>query len=385
MDPFDHNFDQPIGSAPSNDNTHKDDYNDFFLQKPSKINTTIDFLNAETGAGHQVTSSGLENLLSGAGDELTKSVDSLVDNVSNKVHAEVTSGTDKVSEKAHEIVETVDKKLEDNDLLGLSTSALSPKEPTLEPIKQEEMHKSSALDHVKDVLFDDKEQDKQEVMHRPSAPDHVKDLLFDEKEQDELKGFDQYTSDSNASLKVNLSCENDDTASTKSIDSAQSIPLDEKKILAKENLIDDAPEVLSRITEDTLVSSESPKFSSPSPKESKSFVDNYENEFVSQEAPLDYIYESTPKVEHVAPPKPVGEKEVPKVVEKKEEKVSKPEPEVAKVKAPPVKKAPSTEMFIGPHEIFSRFGLDTWFNPEKLNPEVESLHVGRCETVIFRI
>ncbi|KAL1462416.1 hypothetical protein WDU94_014250 [Cyamophila willieti] len=350
MDPFDHNFDQPIGSSHDNsqksESLHKDDYDDFFSHKPSKINTTIDFLNAETGAGPQVTSSGLGDLLSGGGDELgselSKSVESLADNVSDKVHAEVTSATDKVSEKAHEIVEDLGKKtlLEDNDLLGLSSSAVSHKEPVLEPVKPE-------------------------VTHTSGASDHVKDLLFDEKEQDELKGFDQYTSDSNASLKVNLSCENDDTASTKSIDSAQSIPLDEKKNLAKENLFEDAPEVLSKITEDTLILSESPKFSSSSPKESKSFVDSYESEFISQEAPVDNIYQSSPpKVEPVAAPKPEEvkiEREVPKVVEKKEEQVSKPEPEVAKVKAPPVKKAPSTEMFIGPHEIFSRFGLGKSF------------------------
>ncbi|KAI5710711.1 hypothetical protein M8J75_010944 [Diaphorina citri] len=381
MDPFEHNFDKPIGSQENlsqkvADGKHAEDINDFFSHKPSKIIDTIDFLNAETGRGQQEVTSGLvdlaDSVAAGAGDlsELvdthTKHAEQLVDDLDDKVHAEVTSGLDKVhtdvtsgldkiSDHAHEKIEEFGKKFEDNDLLGLSHSNTSHKEPSLEPVKPEHTHVS----------------------------DHVKDLLFDEKEQDELKGFDQYTSDSNASLKVNLSCENDDTASTKSIDSAQSIPLDEKKNLAKENLIEDASEVLSKISEDTLINTS--KFSSPSPKESKSFVDHFESDFISQEAPpVDHFHHEAPPTVEPKPSPPKHEevkteKEVPKVKEEKvtkvetpkEEKVSK--AETVKVKAPPVKKAPSTEMFIGPHEVFSRFGLDTWFNPEKLNPKGKEL------------
>lgn len=331
MDPFDHEHEV---TAPQKINNQSDDYNDYFSHKPSKINDTIDFLNAETGSG-QVSqpppvASDLVNFAeSSAADDQShpKSVESLVDHVSDSLHAEVANSIDKVTESAQQKVEELGKKVEDNDLLGLSSSAVSHKEPV-----------------------------KPEVTSVSGASDHYKDLLFDEKEQDELKGFDQYTSDSNASLKVNLSCENDDTASTKSMDSAQSIPLDEKKNLAKESLLEDASEVLGKISEDTLV--QSSKFSSPSPKETKSFVDSFESDFISQEAPVDNAFQqSSPP--HVEPAKPSPKEEEVKI-EKEIPKVSEQKPEGSKVKAP-VKKAPSTEMFIGPHEVFSRFGLGKCF------------------------
>lgn len=318
MDPFEQNFDKPLEShefdpiTKSDNHGEKksnDDFNDYFANKPNKIIDTIDFLNAETGRAQEVATTGLLDISDslGAGVEdltnTTEKVKEQVESVGGLVHA-------KVSENPHE---ELGKRIEDNDLLGLSTSSLSFKEPILEPVKAETTH--------------------------------AKDLLFDEKEQDELKGFDQYTSDSNASLKVNLSCENDDTASTKSIDSAQSIPLDEKKNLIKENLIEDAPEILSKISEDTLVNSS--RISSPTPKESKLLVDSFESEFPSQEPPTDTVVKnSSPKPEEFV------EKEVLKVKDEKEGIV----PEVRKVKSP-VKKAASTEMFIGPHEVFSRFGL----------------------------
>lgn len=336
MEPFEQNFDKPIPSHEfdplQKSGDHSDGFNDYFSQKPSKINDTIDFLNAEIGRAHEVVSSGLVDI-----SDSTKKVENLVVNLDDDIQTEV----DKISENAKE---EVSKRFEENDLLGLSDSVVNHKGPTLEPVKPETTH-----------VF--------------PASDQVKDLLFDEKEQDELKGFDQYTSDSNASLKVNLSCENDDTASTKSIDSAQSIPLDEKKTLLKENLIEDAPDVLSKISEDTLVNS--PKVSSPSPKESKSFVDNFESDFPSQEFPqpvidlavkptsLDHeeLIENKVPNEKDVPKEIPKEKEVPKVKENKIEEVPKSEPMAPKIKAPPVKKAVSTEMFIGPHEVFSRFGL----------------------------
>lgn len=342
MDPFEQNVNHPIPSHEFDplqksgghaDNKHNEDFNDYFSHKPGKINDTIDFLNAETGRAHEVVS------------DLSKpasKIENLVDNL-----GDISSGIDKVSGKSHEVFS---KGFDESDLLGLSESVVNHTEPTLEPIKPDPSH----------VL---------------PASDNVKDLLFDEKEQDELKGFDQYTSDSNASLKVNLSCENDDTASTKSIDSAQSIPLDEKKNLLKENLIEDASEILSKISEDTLVPS--PELSNPIIKDTKSLVDSFESDFPSQDISqpaIDVavkptpshqeaihtekeISEIVPKMNEISKEKEVTkEEEVPKLKEVKKE-VAKSEPVAPKAKIPPVKKAVSTEMFIGPHEVFSRFGL----------------------------